>query len=62
MITEAQQHNKVQRLTNARWLITQAMEEIRQALGDTDVGDEYQEDLDILIDELSGDIDDLKAS
>lgn len=63
MTTEALQNKKVQHLTHARALITQAMgvireaqKEIQQALGDTDVGDLYQGYLDIVLEDLDNNV------
>lgn len=53
----AEQSKQVTKLRNAHWMLNQAMLEIKSALGDTDVGDEYVKALTEMQEDLSLDID-----
>ena len=53
----AEQSNQVTKLRNAQWMLQQVMNEIKAALGGTDVGAEYESTLNDLQDDLQLDID-----
>jgi hypothetical protein len=52
---------KIHHLIRAKFAVEQALSEIREALGDSDVTNSYEEDLYIMIHELETDIEDAWA-
>lgn len=58
----AAQSNQVSKLRNAQWMIRQASDEIRAALGGTDIGDEYKHTINTLLQDLELDINSIGRS
>lgn len=52
----AAQSKQVSKLRNAQWMIRQASNELRAALGGTDIGDEYDSQIKALLQDLELDI------